>query len=478
MYRDAECVNRPPPTRRPTKAPTVFSCTSLNKVRCGWRKYRNKCTWTGAECTERVPTSSPSRKPTSSPTTFACSNAATQNACRRTLQYRNNCQWSSIEKACKKRNFCVKTFKSNCLKIDGCKWEGGSKTVGSFCAQCTEDDLDSDCYKWTSYRDGLAYPGPARHHPITFSDGSNYGYVMAGIAGAFDMWKIDHTTKEWASISSTAKNIPPPREFSYGIAIGKTAYMGFGIGRNDKYARGGLRDWWSYDMNKNEFTKLADLPVDGPARWHPAIVAVEAKRFAAKEWFIIVSCGSSFTDGNLKDTWEYRVKTNTWRKRPDIPGPARHHPFYFDAITSSGEHYAYVGFGHAAKSDGYVLRDLYRYDVISQKWKEMNLFPGEGRVAGTQFSFRYSSTKSRGYVLSGDGDNHGIMATGELWEYNPNDDSWKDLPPHPGNSIWAPGSFVVGCDVYLTSGLDRKTKKRLNTGFTFTLPECENETSD
>ena len=472
LYKDAECVERPPPTRRPTKSPTAFTCSSLNKLRCGWKKYRGECMWTGKACVDFSPTAFPTQRPTSAPTAFDCSNAATLSGCRRTLKYRKNCQWSSSEKTCKPRNFCVKTFKSNCLKIDGCKWTSDVKSVGKFCAQCAEGDDDADCYKWTSYRDSLAYPAAARHHPITFSDGSTFGYVMAGITGTFDMWKINHETKKWTSISSTAKNIPPPREYAYGVAIDKIAYMGFGIASNDE--RNGLRDWYSYDMDKNEFKKLADLPAQGAARWHPAIVAVEAKRFSSKEWFIVVSCGSSRTDGNLKDTWEYRVKTNTWTKRPDIPGPPRHHPFYFDAKTTSGKHFAYVGFGHAYREDGYVLRDLYRYDVISKKWNEMKLFPGEGRVAGTQFSFHYSSTKSRGYLLSGDGDNHGPMETGELWEYDPNGDSWKELAPHPGNSLWAPGSFVINCDVYLTSGYDRKAKKRLNTGYTFTLPECEN----
>lgn len=46
---------------------------------------------------------------------------------------------------------------------------------------------------------------------------------------------------------------------------------------------------------------------------------------------------------------------------------------------------------------------------------------------------------------------------GELWEYLPEKDSWVQLPPHPGFSRWAPGSFVIGCDVFFTCGYDRAT---------------------
>jgi len=59
-------------------------------------------------------------------------------------------------------------------------------------------------------------------------------------------------------------------------------------------------------------------------------------------------------------------------------------------------------------------------------------------VAGTQFSYN-----GFGYVLSGDGDNHGSMNTGEFWAYDPVTDTWDELPPHPEGSRWAPASFII-----------------------------------
>ena len=109
--------------------------------------------------------------------------------------------------------------------------------------------------------------------------------------------------------------------------------------------------------------------------------------------------------------------------------------------------FAFVGFGHGSDDDGTIFNDVYRYDPLNYQWKKMKDFPGEARVAGTQFSY-----KSHGYILSGDGDDHSYMATGEMHEYDASKDTWRKLPPHVGKSRWAPGCFVIGSDVYFTSG--------------------------
>ena len=48
----------------------------------------------------------------------------------------------------------------------------------------------------------------------------------------------------------------------------------------------------------------------------------------------------------------------------------------------------------------------------------------------TQFSYN-----NKGYVLSGDGDDHGPLSSGEFWEYNPLTDNWSQLPSHPGDNV-------------------------------------------
>jgi hypothetical protein len=74
---------------------------------------------------------------------------------------------------------------------------------------------------------------------------------------------------------------------------------------------------------------------------------------------------------------------------------------------------------------------------------ENNLVTTEARVAGTQFSIvlpMRGSTDGKGelsgaigFVLSGDGDDHRAMNTGELHAFYPNAaKKWRTLSPHPG----------------------------------------------
>ena len=54
--------------------------------------------------------------------------------------------------------------------------------------------------------------------------------------------------------------------------------------------------------------------------------------------------------------------------------------------------------------------------------------------------------------MSGDAEDHLSMEEGEFWYYEPLDNSWHALPPHPGKSRWAPSSFLIDGVVYLFNG--------------------------
>ena len=40
-----------------------------------------------------------------------------------------------------------------------------------------------------------------------------------------------------------------------------------------------------------------------------------------------------------------------------------------------------------------------------------------------------------------------------IWDYDPTENAWTSMPPHPRQSRWAPGSFVIDNKVFFTSGL-------------------------
>jgi len=156
--------------------------------------------------------------------------------------------------------------------------------------------------------------------------------------------------------------------------------------------------------------------------------------------FVYVGLGSG-SNGNLNDWWAYDIETDSWTQKTDFPSFERHHPYQF-AIGD----YVYVGFGHG-NVGAQIYREWYQYDPVNDSWTQVSDIPGQGRVAGTQFSHG-----GFGYILSGDGDDHSAMPNGEFWKYDGDEDTWEELESHPGQSRWAPASFVLNNEVYLFNG--------------------------
>jgi len=188
---------------------------------------------------------------------------------------------------------------------------------------------------------------------------------------------------------------------------------------------------WSFDPLTDTWTELESCPCT--PRIHPAFVAINGK--------IYMGLGEGI-NGELKDWWEYDISSDSWTEKGEFPATERHHPYQF-AIGD----FVYVGFGHT-DGNGAIYNDWYRYDPSNDDWALMSSLPAEGRVSGTQFSYG-----GKGYALSGQGEDHGSMAEGEFWQYDPVSDSWNSMPPHPKKSRYAPGSFVIDGYVYLIHGI-------------------------
>eukprot|EP00547_Thalassionema_nitzschioides_P007459 CAMPEP_0194202286 /NCGR_PEP_ID=MMETSP0156-20130528/2357_1 /TAXON_ID=33649 /ORGANISM="Thalassionema nitzschioides, Strain L26-B" /LENGTH=434 /DNA_ID=CAMNT_0038927743 /DNA_START=150 /DNA_END=1451 /DNA_ORIENTATION=+ len=335
--------------------------------------------------------------------------------------------------------------------------------------------------KWIRKKD---QPFDGRHHPITFAN-EKHGYLLTGTTKkerhTKDFYKYDPKKDEWTELKTYTG---PRRSYGYGLVLPKdghgSAYLGFGIGEvNGKVEH--LNDWWEYDMANDKFAKLKDFP--GPARKHPAMVVTRV----GTDYEIHVGLGDNGQE-NFNDWYSYSINNEMWTERKKFDSTERHHPFYFGL----GEN-AYVGLGHTTSNYGdppKIERDWYHYNQRTKKWtqdadfkslklnkkNDYEIVTAEARVAGTQFSIE-KNEKCFGFVLSGDGDDHKTMDTGEFHSFDhfwkPPQDSkdktvqfspWLELPPHPGKSRWAPGSFVLRgtTEVYFTSGKNRRENKLHN----------------
>lgn len=279
------------------------------------------------------------------------------------------------------------------------------------------------------------------HHPVTWAI-NGQGYAVTGTnnqnSPTKDFHRYDPATDSWTTLADFPGS---PRSFAIGVAHKGIGYLGFGASTTSN-----LRDLWKYDPVADQWSILAPCPCQG--RLHPSFVAVNDA--------IYVGLGGG-QGGDLKDWWKYDINSNSWSQLPDLPGPARHHPYQFVVNNQ-----VYAGLGHQGRN---IYRDWYKLDPATDSWQKMSNFPGEGRVAGTQLNHA-----GKGYVLSGDGDNHDFMATGEFWEYDHISDSWTQMPPHPGRSRWAPGNFVINDEVYFFGGLDRGSNQLTRQAYKYTLP--------
>lgn len=259
-------------------------------------------------------------------------------------------------------------------------------------------------------------------HSFAFSiDGT--GYVVAGTTAtgySSSFYSYDAATDEW-----TKKEDFPgsARGFAIGEVWGDKAYFGFG-----RSNEGLLDDFWEYDPSQDTWTQLAGCECD--PRSHPAMVALNGE--------IYVGLGGTPT-GNTNDWWVYSIEFNAWTERTAFPDEPRHHPYQF----TDGQ-YIYTGFGHGS---GFISNQWYRYNPLDDTWLEVATLPAEGRVAGTQMSYN-----GIGLILSGDGDDHGVMDSGEFWMYDAASDTWTALTSHPGVSRWAPASFIIDDEIYLING--------------------------
>lgn len=260
-------------------------------------------------------------------------------------------------------------------------------------------------------------------HTIGFAlDGKGYLVTGTDQSGNIrdDFYQYDPVTDEFTQLDDFPGGA---RGFSIGDTWGGKAYIGFGRAGGTS-----LNDLWEYDPTTEEWTELASCPCE--ARFHPAFIAHNDKVFVGLG-------GGNF--GNLNDWWIYDIATDTWEQGTNFPSSVRHHPYQF----AMGD-YIYAGLGHGAS----IYNTWYRYDPSTDSWDQMESLPGEGRVAGQQFDWN-----GKGYILSGEGNDHLAMQEGEFWEYDPATDSWTEMPAHPSTSRWAPASFVIENEVYLFNGI-------------------------
>ncbi|HXS35688.1 MAG TPA: kelch repeat-containing protein [Flavipsychrobacter sp.] len=141
-----------------------------------------------------------------------------------------------------------------------------------------------------------------------------------------------------------------------------------------------------------------------------------------------------------KDFWQYDPAADTWTKLADIPGTTTARGFAVGfAISGKG----YIGLG--ADTGIYdVKRDLWQYDPDANTWTQMADLPAPSRDGA--FSFVIGD---KAYVGGGN-DSAGYLYR-DFYEYDPSSNTWTSKSLIPEYIIF-PFAFSINGEGYISSG--------------------------
>jgi hypothetical protein len=163
---------------------------------------------------------------------------------------------------------------------------------------------------------------------------------------------------------------------------------------------------WMYDPEADSWTAKAPIPA---ARRYAAGFSINGKGY--------VACGAVGSSTKLNDLWEYDPVADAWSAKADFPGQARYGTSYF-ALGGMG----YVGTGNLGTSSGPYASDMFAYNPGSNTWSARADIPGLAR-----FGTSTITAVGKAYVVGGKMSDQEF--TNEIYEYEPNSDSWTLLTP-------------------------------------------------
>jgi N-acetylneuraminic acid mutarotase len=163
--------------------------------------------------------------------------------------------------------------------------------------------------------------------------------------------------------------------------------------------------------------------------------------------FGYVGTGVDTAENTHNDLWQYDSGLDTWTQVASMPASERRNAVAF-SIDDKG--YVGTGFSHDDGDLGVKLKDFWSYDPVANSWTAIADYPGggdTGMYSGTAFS-----VLGKGYVACGKIGSNAYL--NELWEYDPEMDTWTARTPFPGGVRYQLVSFAVENKAYVGLGTD------------------------
>jgi len=142
----------------------------------------------------------------------------------------------------------------------------------------------------------------------------------------------------------------------------------------------------------------------------------------------------------FKDLWKFDRYNDVWTQMADFGGEARTQAVVFEIGDT-----AYVGTGKGADLSTFY-DDFWKYDPGNNSWSEIATFPGTPRVDAIG-----SDMTGKGYVGLG---YDGSSFKNDFYQYFPVTDTWTQLADFPGTPRINATAFGVFPQFFVTTGDD------------------------
>ncbi len=260
---------------------------------------------------------------------------------------------------------------------------------------------------WTQRAD---FGGGGRHRASSFSIGTK-GYLGVGHYNGTgvnivlkDWWEYDPATNAWTQKADFIGNNGNGNYATLTFSFDDAAYLGGGIGNSELYR---------YDPTTNTWIQVASPPIkplDTPG-------------------FTIGNYGYFIRFDNL---WEYNRVNDQWTDKGPVPFSILS---WYSAFSLNNKGYVKTGY------------ELWEYKPLTNQWAQRAPFPGLARSGSGSFI-----QNGKAYILTGFGMGGLSDVNSEVWEYNPETNSWWQYANFPGSSRRFSCTFNIGEKAFLSTG--------------------------
>lgn len=184
----------------------------------------------------------------------------------------------------------------------------------------------------------------------------------------------------------------------------------------------------------DDWTKVASMPLN-EERMGAVTFSIDNKGYVATGYNKKIEILEN-------DLWMYDPISNSWSQKASLPFEERRISATVFTIGTK----AYVFGGRDKDND--TLRDLWEYDSQADTWTEKQSLPPAGfsRYGAAGFSIG-----GKGYVLGGAKD--AFVNLGDLWEYDPQTDTWLQKHSLPiGEERSFSSVFILNDRAYICGG--------------------------